>query len=73
MEKGNSMNIHKLLEIGLINTLRLNIRYFGLSGMFHPVILASRHLKIQKMEGQVIVHDRALGGSPDWIWPCGYS
>ncbi len=49
------------MDIGIINTLRLNVRYFGVRTIFHPVILASRYLKIQKLDGTVIVHNRSIG------------
>lgn len=55
------MNIKKLLNIGLINTFRLNLHYFGWGGVIHPVIIASRNLKINKLSGSVIARNLPVG------------
>lgn len=53
--------LKKFLDIGIINTLRLNIRYFGVGAIFHPIILASKYLKIQKLKGTVVAHNKSIG------------
>ena len=51
----------KICEIGFLNTLRLNYYYFGLRGVFHPVFLASRNLKIITLKGSVNANDLNTG------------
>lgn len=53
--------IKKLLEIGIINTVKMNFYYFGMGGVLHPIILASKHVKIQSLKGKVIAHDVSKG------------
>lgn len=53
--------LKKLLEIGIINTIRMNLYYFGVGGVLKPVILASKHVKIQCLKGNVIAHDMSRG------------
>ncbi len=53
--------MRNILSIGIINTLRMNIRYFSLKSIFHPIILASRNLKIIKLEGSIISEDHSIG------------
>ena len=55
------MNIKKLFKIGLINTLRLKSHYFGWGGVIHPVIVASRNLKINKLSGSVVARNLPTG------------
>lgn len=55
------MKFSKLFEIGIINTIRLNVHYFGWAGAVKPVIVASRNLKIRKMQGRVIARDKSFG------------
>lgn len=46
------MNIKKLLDIGIINTIRMNVYYLGgVKGLIKPRILASRNLKINLLRG----------------------
>lgn len=53
--------LSKLLHIGIINTVRLNVRYFGLEGVFYPIIFASRNLKILSLKGTVKCENASLG------------
>ena len=45
------MRLRKILEIGIINTLRLNLYYYPLSEALKFPILASRHLRIRQLGG----------------------
>lgn len=56
------MNLKKFLKIGLTNTLRLNLHYFGWGGVLRPRIIASRNLKIQALNGTVTVKNFQMGG-----------
>lgn len=53
--------LKKLLEIGIWNTIRMNLHYFGVKGLLKPVIFASKHVKIQFLGGTVIAHDLSRG------------
>ncbi len=50
-----------ILHISLIKTARMNIKYFGLKGVFRPVILASRNLKIRTLNGTVKAETLRIG------------
>lgn len=56
-----SGRIKKFFEISLFNTARLNFCYWGVRGLFHPCILASRNLKILKLKGKVTVKSTKVG------------
>lgn len=56
------MKIKKLFKIGLINTIRLNIHYFGFSSLLHPKIIAGRQLQILKLDGEVKTDDSVKTG-----------
>ncbi len=45
----------------ILKTLRLNYRYFGVRGGIKPIILVSKHVKINCMQGKIIVHNRSAG------------
>jgi len=53
------VTLKKIFQIGYINTLRLNYRYFGFYGIFHPYILASKSVKIKSLGGTVRVPENA--------------
>lgn len=53
--------ITKLLEISVFNTIRMNFYYFGWGGIFRPRILAAKNLKIQKLDGNVIIKSMKVG------------
>jgi len=54
-------SIKKFFEISLFNTVKLNFYYWGVGGLFHPRILASRNLKILKLQGKVNVKSTKAG------------
>lgn len=56
-----SGRIKKFFEISLFNTAKLNFCYWGVRGLFHPRILASRNLKILKLKGKVTVKSTKVG------------
>lgn len=58
MEKAKIKNI---LEVGVINTIRINFYYFGIKGIICPYIIASRNLKLKTLKGKVIVNNRTIG------------
>lgn len=49
------LKIRKILEVSIIKTLYLNIKYFGLKGLIFPYILVSRHTKIVCAKGIINV------------------
>lgn len=55
------MNWNMVKQISLINTLKLNIYYFGWRTVLCPIIIASRNLKIVKLSGKVIANDKKIG------------
>ena len=55
------MNIKKIFSVGILNTLRLNIHYFGVKEIFHPRIIASKNLKILSMRGTVTAESSEIG------------
>lgn len=55
------MNINKLLQIGIVNTVRINSHYFGIKGILRPVILVGRHTKIGKLSGKIVVNESYVG------------
>ena len=58
MEKAKIKNI---LEVGIINTIRINFYYFGIKGIICPYIIASRNLKLKTLKGKVIVNNKTIG------------
>ena len=48
----------KIFQIGILNTVRMNLYYFGWKGVLHAYIIASRSLKITELKG-VIQYDGA--------------
>ncbi|WP_157998487.1 acyltransferase [Desulfosporosinus sp. OT] len=48
----------KLLNIGIINTLRMNYHYFGWGGVLRCYILAARNLHIKKLGGTIEFRDK---------------
>lgn len=52
--------LKKLMRISIIKTLRMNLHYFGLKGLFHPYIIASKNVRIISLKGSVIVVDPSL-------------
>lgn len=48
--------IRKIVEVSLVKTLYLNIKYFGLKGIAYPYILVSRYTKIHASGGRIIVN-----------------
>lgn len=48
-----SNNIKTFFKIGFINTFRMNLKYFGLKGVFKQYILCAKHLKIVDLRGQI--------------------
>jgi len=57
-----SSNIKTFFKIGFINTFRMNLKYFGLKGVFKQYILCARHLKIVTLKGQIKVDCRLRRG-----------
>lgn len=45
--------MNKILQISIINTIRMNWHYFGVRGLLHLYILASRNVKILRMKGNI--------------------
>lgn len=60
------MRLADILNIGVINTLRMNYKYFGWDGVRHVYILASRRLRILRLDGE-IVPLKALKKGSIWI------
>lgn len=50
-----------LLRIGILNTIRLNLHYFGIKGLFCPIILASRNVRISTLKGNVYPGLKQIG------------
>lgn len=42
-----------LFSIGIINTLRMNLKYFGWKGVFHQYIICCKKLKIRELKGKI--------------------
>lgn len=57
------MKLKRIFKISIINTIRMNFHYFGIKGIIHPYILASRNLKISKLAGQIDLNKRSKIGS----------
>lgn len=55
------MKIKNILNVSIINTFRLNHHYFGWWGVFEPVLVASRNLKIEKLSGKIEVEKPRVG------------
>ena len=53
--------ITKLLEVSVFNTIKMNFYYFGWGGILRPWILAAKNLKIQKLDGNVIIKSTKVG------------
>lgn len=56
------MDFNILREIGIINTLRFNWRYFKCSGLVKPKVLCSRNVILKRLDGNVMVDEPKLGG-----------
>ncbi len=50
------MDLKKIKEISIVNTIRMNLFYFGIKSLIHPIILASKNVKINKLSGSVKVN-----------------
>ncbi len=55
------MKLSNILHIGIINTLRINLKYFGVRGVVHPYIFAARKLKIQRLGGKLEIENPSIG------------
>lgn len=55
------MKISNILSIGIINTIRMNIYYFGVWGVLRPRIIVSKNLKILKLGGTIKTADNSIG------------
>ena len=55
------MNLEILREIGIINTLRFNWKYFKW-GMIKPKVICSRNVILDKLDGKVKISNPAIGG-----------
>ena len=53
--------IKKYFSISILNTIRINYRYFGIEGVLHTYILCSRHLLIKDLQGTVTLARRERG------------
>ena len=53
--------ISKLFVISVFNTVRMNYHYFGWGGVLRPRILASKNLKILKLDGTVFIKSTKIG------------
>ena len=49
----NKTKIYRLMQIGIINTLRINIKYFGLISILCPPILCSKKVKLNRISGEI--------------------
>ncbi len=56
------MDLKKIKEISIVNTIRMNLFYFGIKSLIHPIILASKNVKINKLSGSVKVNTLHRGG-----------
>lgn len=55
------LKVKDLLYVSVINTIRMNFSYFGWKGIFFPVIVASKNLKIKKLSGKVFTKKARIG------------
>lgn len=55
------MDPKKLFRLGIINTVRINFKYFGIGGVVHPIILVSKYIDLRCLKGTVLCHDREIG------------
>lgn len=51
----NIKKIKRVMSVSIIKTLLLNGKYFGIKGILHPYIVASKNLKITNLNGKVSV------------------
>ena len=56
------MKIKRLLEIGIINTLRFNLHYFSGGGNIPQVIL-SKNVKLGRLKGKVVINGERKSGN----------
>lgn len=56
-----AISLEKIFRISLLNTIRFNFKYFGFKHIFYPYIIASRNVKIKKLEGSVKIEKPSLG------------
>lgn len=54
------LKIQRVLEIGIIKTLFMNIKYFGLKSIFHPPMIVAKNVKLLQTKGS-IKSDMPLG------------
>lgn len=47
------MNLKKILEIGILNTLRLNFHYYPLKQAIKLPIIASKYVRIRQLAGKI--------------------
>lgn len=45
--------IKTLMSVGIRNTFRMNLKYFGWKGVFHQYILCCKKLKIRELNGKI--------------------
>lgn len=50
------MNVKKLLNVGLINTFRMNLYYLGFKSLINPRIIVSKNVKIKELKGKVEIN-----------------
>ena len=48
-----NQKIKLLLQVGIINTIRFNTRYFGMSSLLKPKVLIARNVVLKKTSGQI--------------------
>lgn len=50
------MNVKKILDVGIVNTIKFNLFYFGIGGVIRPKVAVSRHVKLLNLDGSVTVN-----------------
>lgn len=56
------MRLKECLQIGIVNTLRINIHYLGIKSIFSLPIICTRRVKFRKLEGSVRVQKPVFAG-----------
>ena len=53
--------LKRVFELGVINTIRMNYKYFGIKRIFSPLIICSKNMRIEKLQRKVICHSHDVG------------
>lgn len=55
------MNVKRLFEISIIKTIWFNFHYFGMKSVFRPFVLCSRNVRIEKLDGVILLENSKFG------------